>query len=386
MATVGLHEYITVVTGYKYVVMENGSIVPVLRVNDVDTVIGRVRHVMLKNWADFDMLEPRIGNKIKLVYNNYGFKEVIKIDSDFGTEPISRPKCCPLCLKPLNISDSKANSPVIRCNNEMCKHYDIRGIVRYLKFCSLVTELSYTDISRLCLKNVITNILDLYKLTTDNLVSCLGITPEKAKEIIEKIHTNINIPIQNLIYTMLPKCHASDVVKLASIIAGDNWLDPIIQIKKTICLSRRDTNDPKLARVVLEYNSEISRNRKLYQELAKIITVKNLLELPSMYNKLIVIGNINSVTKAYLEIIIKLNGGRTEDNFNTLVWGDVNFIITDGPETNQNIIEGIDLKILTIKEVEFRGIVGMEYANEPSQEDLNDAKRRLGLVVEDDVR
>ena len=386
MANATTNEYMTIVNGYTYVVTENGSIVPVLKVNEIDTCIGKVKNVILRNWADFDSLEPRVGNKVKLIYNNFGLKEVIKIDNDFSTTPIPRPDKCPICNKALHIKDKDANSSVIRCDNEDCGYYTINGILRYLRYCSLVDELAYIDVARLFLIKKVTNIVDLYNLTVKDLTD-LNIKEDVAEKVIDKIDSNRKFPIQNLLFAMLPKSKPSDVIKLASIIGKDDWRDPILNIKRTACVSKRDASDLRFLKTVTSFNKEITLHAKMYKELMTNITVTPLLNPPIFQNKIIVIGNITSVTKSYLENVIKLVGGRVEDNFSTIAWGDVAFIISDGVETNQNIIEGIELGTLVITENEFRATIAkdMKYANEPNEEELNKAARNIGLVVEDDI-
>lgn len=386
MAGATTNEYMTIVNGYTYVVTENGSIVPVLKVNEIDTCIGKVKNVTLRNWADFDSLEPRVGNKVKLIYNNFGLKEVIKIDNDFSTTPIPRPDKCPICNKALHIKDKDANSSVIRCDNEDCGYYTINGILRYLRYCSLVDELAYIDVARLFLIKKVTNIADLYNLTVEDLTD-LNIKENVAESVIDKINNNRKFPIQNLLFAMLPKSKPSEVIKLASIIGKDDWRDPILDIKRTACVSKRDASDLRFLKTVTSFNKEITLYAKMYKELMTNITVIPLLNPPIFQNKIIVIGNITSVTKAYLENVIKLVGGRVEDNFSTIAWGDVAFIISDGLEMNQNITEGIELGTLVITENEFRASIAkdMRYANEPSQDELDKAARAIGLVVEDDI-
>lgn len=386
MAGATTNEYMTIVNGYTYVVTENGSIVPVLKVNEIDTCIGKVKNVTLRNWADFDSLEPRVGNKVKLIYNNFGLKEVIKIDNDFSTTPIPRPDKCPICNKALHIKDKDANSSVIRCDNEDCGYYTINGILRYLRYCSLIDELAYIDVARLFIIKKVTNIADLYNLTVEDLTD-LNIKEDVAESVIDKINSNRKFPIQNLLFAMLPKSKPSEVIKLASVIGKDDWRDPILNIKRTACVSKRDASDLRFLKTVTSFNKEITLHAKMYKELMANITVTPLLNPPIFQNKIIVIGNITSVTKAYLENVIKLVGGRVEDNFSTIAWGDVAFIISDGLEMNQNITEGIELGTLVITENEFRASIAkdMRYANEPSQEELDKAARAIGLVVEDDI-
>ena len=386
MAGATTNEYMTIVNGYTYVVTENGSIVPVLKVNEIDTCIGKVKNVTLRNWADFDSLEPRIGNKVKLIYNNFGLKEVIKIDNDFSTTPIPRPDKCPICNKALHIKDKDANSSVIRCDNEDCGYYAINGILRYLRYCSLVDELAYIDVARLFLIKKVTNIAELYSLTVEDLTD-LNIKEDVAEKVIDKINSNRKFPIQNLLFAMLPKSKPSEVIKLASIIGKDDWRDPILNIKRTACVSKRDASDLRFLKTVTSFNKEITLHAKMYKELMTNITVAPLLNPPIFQNKIIVIGNITSVTKSYLENVIKLVGWRVEDNFSSIAWGDVAFIISDGLEMNQNITEGIELGTLVITENEFRASIAkdMKYANEPSQEELDKAARAIGLVVKDDI-
>jgi len=380
-----LQTYVTIINGYRYIVMENGAIVPLLRVNDIDTSIGRVNHVILRNWADFDSLEPRIGNKVKLVFNNFGQKEVVKIDNDFSTEPIPRPTVCPLCGEPLNITDSEAGASVIRCTNDNCQYFVVMSILRYLRFCSLVTELSYIDVSTLFTSNVVKNIADLYKLDVKDLEK-IGFTTEASKNIISKIRSNIKIPLQNIVYSILPKSKPSEAIKLASLFNDTSWIEPVTVIGPTTYISKRESTESKLTKLVLNYNRELLANAKVFKELTDIITVVRLPKKLHMMNKLFVIGNISTLTKQHLETVIRLNGGKTEDNFNTLVWSGVDYIISSGIESNQKVIEGMNSDILTITEDELRCLIDVKYANEPDAGYMNKIKRSIGLVVEDDVR
>ena len=120
-----------------------------------------------------------------------------------------------------------------------------------------------------------------------------------------------------------------------------------------------------LKTIILMLNQHLEKVKNVYMELATIIKVTYLPTKQSLGGKLFVIGNLLSLPREYLEIVIKLNGGRVDDNYISIIWNHVDYIISTGVETNERITQAMEYGITKKSEDEFRTMLDCKIANEP---------------------
>lgn len=372
--TVTPSSQLVTVKSYGYIMLENGNIVPILNVEpEVKALTGRpIKAVPIYTWVEFNTIHPEIGNRLVIDVNNYGVTGIKNIDIEPNTLPLPIPKECPLCGAFLGHNPFKDNTLTIRCNNDLCEYWNIKRIQRYVTYCSLVVDFTYRDILKLYNTGIVKNIVDLYKLTTKDIVNNLEFNSETAKRIVNNIKQNVNIPIQNLIYAIKSDIDTKVAIKLSSLIT-DKWYDGIKELSNNSYISIKDKKESMLKTIILMLNQHLEKVKNVYMELATIIKVTYLPVKQFLGGKLIVIDNLVNIPREYLETVIKLNGGRVDDNYISIVWNHVDYIISTGIETNERIIQAIKYGITKKSEDEFRTILDCKIANEP------DINRNEGL-------
>lgn len=373
----------TTITGYSYTILENGNIVPLLNVEpEVKTLTGRpIKAVPVFTWHDFNTIHPRVGDKLSIGVNNYGIIGIKNLDADFSTLPIPMPKECPLCGTPLNVKPYDDYRNTIRCENPQCGYWEIQRILRYVTYCSLVVDLTYRDILKLYNSGIVKNILDLYNLTPKDIADTLYFDIETAKKIVNNIKENVDIPIQNLIYSLMPNIEPKVAVKLGSGV-NDKWYNGVKNLGINSYISRKDKLETKLAGIAYMLCVYMEKVKDMHMRLDNIIKVIYLPVKQFLGGKLIVIGNLVSMPREYLETVIKLNGGRVDDNYKSIIWNNVSYIISTGLETNENIIQAMDYGVLRISEDEFRTMLDCKIANEPDINRMNFIKHSIGIYTE----
>ena len=354
------------VKSYGYIMLENGNIVPILNVDpEVKALTGRpIKAVPIYTWVEFNTIRPEIGNRLVIDVNNYGVTGIKNIDNGPNTLSLPVPKVCPLCGTFLGHNPFRDNTYTIRCNNDLCDYWNIKRIQRYVTYCSLVVDFTYRDILKLYNTGIVKNILDLYKLTVKDITNTLDFNKETAERIVNNIKQNVDIPIQNLIYAIKSNIDTKIAIKLSSLIAGE-WYNGIKELRNNSYISNRDKKDSMLKTIILMLNLHIEKAKDVYMELDNLIKVTYLPTKQFLGGKLFVIGNLLSLPREYLEIVIKLNGGRVDDNYQSIIWNNVDYIISTGIETNRNIIEALDYGISKKTEDEFRAMLDCKIANEP---------------------
>lgn len=374
---------IATINSYGYTVLENGNIVPLLNVvPEVKTLTGRpIKAVPVLSWHEFSAIRPGLGDRLAIDVNNYGIIGIKNLDAEFSTLTIPAPTECPLCGSALDGKPFKDIKRIIRCDNAQCGYWEIQRILRYVTYCSLVVDLTYRDILRLYNSGIVKNILDLYNLTSKDITKTLHFDAKTAEKIVNSIKQNTEIPIQNLIYSIAPTIDTKIAIKLGSAII-DKWYNGIKSLTNNSYISRKDKLENIVASMAFELSTYMEKVKDMHMKLDSIIKVTYLPVKQFLGGKLIVIGNLVNIPREYLETVIKLNGGRVDDNYKSIIWNNVSYIISTGVETNENIIQAMDYGVLRISEDEFRTMLDCKIANEPDINRMNFIKHSIGIYTE----
>lgn len=355
----------TTIKGCRFTVLENGNIIPILYFDPVVINKQKRESARMSSWVEFDRLRPHIGGKAA-IYGNGKYVNIIGPKSSSKNMKIERPTTCPICNSPVYQNET---GTIIRCTNDDCGIHDIRRIHKYYMCCCLDLNIKFRHVTKLYLKNKLTCIPDIYKLSIVDYLD-VGVSKKDALRIIYNVETNTEIPIQNLYYSIIGCCIPLQAIKLASLVNNEkNWTDPISVIKRTGYVGKgyvskgdgstvsKNKEDEKLTRTQNILNSELERHKNGYRDLNRIIKVILLPNRLPLCKATFVIANLSQMTKAYLEAVIRLNDGSVEDNFKTIIWGRVDGIIGNIKPLNKNIEEGLRMNVPVISESEFRAII-----------------------------
>lgn len=360
--------YETTIRGCTFTVLENGNIVPIIHFDPVSINNKHIKgSAIIASWAEFDRLRPHIGAKTG-VYGNSTYANLIGAKPNSKNIKIERPTTCPICNGPVYTNET---GTIIRCSNDDCGIHDIRRIYKYYMYCCLDLNIKFRHVIKLYLKNKVTCIPDIYKLSILDYLD-IGIEKKDALRIVYNVDTNKEIPIQNLYYSIIGCCIPIQAIKLATLVTNEkDWVNPITVIKRTTYIAKgyvkkgdgeneyKNKEDDKLTKIQNILNSELERHKSDYEYLNGIIKVILLPNKLPLCKATFVIANLTQTTKAYLETVIRLNDGSVEDNFKTIMWGRVDGIIGSLKPITNNIREGIGMNTSVLSETEFRAIIPM---------------------------
>ena len=346
---------LTEVTDCKFIVMENGNILPVLYFDPVYIGHKRRSSALIGTWKAFDSIAPRIGDKILLV-EKYNYVEVYPGEARSKKDGIKKPRACPICSSPIWYKDS---GTIARCTNSKCGIHKMRRIYRYYLYCCLTgSMLQFNHITVLFSYKDVRYPADIYRLTYRDYMD-IGIEEDKAKTIEECIIKNRVVPIQNLYYSIVDEATPAYAIKLGSLVTDRRmWMHPIEKLTKTKYVSEemaavKSEESSKLLCMLKLLNEELETRMKHYVRLAKEISTYPLPNKLPLSVHTFVIGDLTNNSRSYIETMIKLNGGRVEVNFKKITWSNVNYVITDGKLNRKDIQEGIDHGTPTLTEAEL---------------------------------
>lgn len=353
---------LTEVTDCKFIVMENGNILPVLYYNPV-YINGKKRNSsLISSWSTFEKIAPRIGSKVLLVERS-SYMEIYPGETYIKNDAIKKPNICPICNSPIWYNDS---GTMARCTNSKCGIHKIRRIYRYYLYCCLTgSTLQFNRITMLYEHKHVRYPADIYQLTYRDYMD-IGIDEEKAKTIEERVMRNRIVPIQNLYYSIVDEATSEYAIQLGSLVIDRRmWMHPIVKLTKTEYISEdmtaaKSEESCRLLYMLELLNKELKDKMKHYIRLSKEISIYSLPNKLPLSVHTFVIGDLTNNSRPYIETMIKLNGGRVEVNPRKITWSNVNYIITDGKVNRRDIQEGIDHGTPTLTETEL-----LESINKP---------------------
>lgn len=363
------------INGYSLIVNERGNVIPLLDIVPTDTT--NHLYIPITSWYEVDIIQPRIGNVVKLTPGKYS-TEISPHFVNVKAEALGRPKKCPLCESELKVSGSDA-TVAYSCSNKNCGYYQVLRLLRFLRYCCLCQDFTYTSVYKLYVNKVLRNLEDIYSLTKDNLVRA-GYSPELASILINEIDANREIPIQNLYYALMPESKPIHALRLASLIRN-KWYNPITETFTTGIIPTRLVTNGEILSLVVSLNSYLTNNKASMLELNNNITVTTSVSIikPSLSGRTFIIGNLDKLKVQHLKTMIKLNGGSVEENVSSSMFWNIDYAVTNGIETNKNVINAINYGALAITEDEVRVLINVPIGNEPSFEELEKTKKSLGI-------
>lgn len=346
---------LTEVTDCKFIVMENGNILPVLYYNPVYINGKRRNSALISSWNAFDNIGPCIGSKVLLVERS-NYIEIYPGETYIKNDVIKKPNGCPICNSPIWYNDS---GTMARCTNNQCGIHKIRRIYRYYLYCCLIgSMLQFNHVTMLYESKHVRYPADIYKLTYRDYMD-IGIGEEKAKVIEECVIRNRIVPIQNLYYSIVDEVTPTYAIQLGSLVIDRRmWMHPIRKLTKTEYISEdiaavKNEESGRLLYMLKLLNKELESKMKHYIRLSKEISIYSLPNKLPLSVHTFVIGDLTNNSRPYIETMIKLNGGRVEVNFRNITWSNISYIITDGKSNRRAIQEGTDNGTPTLTEAEL---------------------------------
>ena len=179
-------EKVTKVNAITLQVGRTGVITPVAEVEPVEIEGAVIARATLHNFDEIERKGLMIGDSVILIRSGDVIPKITKVLTDRrdGTEvAISRPTTCPTCH-----SELLDEGTLIKCQNLDCPDIAV-GSIKYFasKGCMNIDGLGEKIIEQLISKNIIRDILDLYKMTYQDLEKLEGFKEKSINNLLNNI-------------------------------------------------------------------------------------------------------------------------------------------------------------------------------------------------------
>ncbi|NPA65734.1 MAG: NAD-dependent DNA ligase LigA [Epsilonproteobacteria bacterium] len=184
-------EKITKIKNIIFQVGRTGVITPVAVVEptEIDGVV--VERATLHNFDEIERKDIRIGDSVIILRSGDVIPKIIKvlIDRRKGDEKeVQKPKNCPVCN-----SELLDEGALIKCQNLSCSARVVNSIIYFAsKPCMNIDGLGIKIVEALYNAKLVKNVLDLYKLTKEDLLTLEGFKEKKAQNLLNAIEKSKN--------------------------------------------------------------------------------------------------------------------------------------------------------------------------------------------------
>ncbi len=194
-------EKVTKIKGITLQVGRTGVVTPVAEVEEVDIEGVKVNRATLHNFDEIERKDIRIGDSVIIIRSGDVIPKIIKVLTDRrdGSEkPVNRPTLCPTCH-----SELLDEGVLIKCQNLHCPDRVINSIIHFAKKgCMNIDGLGSKIVELLVKEKIIKDILDLYFIKPENLVSLEGFKEKKINNLLQAIQASKGAPLYRLINAM----------------------------------------------------------------------------------------------------------------------------------------------------------------------------------------
>jgi len=294
---------------------KTGVITPVAILEPVQLAGSTVSRASLHNFDEIQRLDIRIGDTVLIKKAAEIIPKVIKVmDSEIHDSlPVYQaPTVCPACGSPLKEREGEVG---LYCDNPDCTQLMCAKIEYWAS--KEAMDIEYVGpslIQQLYEKDFISNPVDLYRLTTDDLLKLENIKDKSASNIYNSIQESKNRPLNRLV-TALGIRHVGK--ETADILAGEFPSLDELKNASLDSLGQIEGIGGIIAQSIYDYfNNE--QNLKMIEELKslglnpqeKAKPKSNILEGKTF----VLTGTLQNMTRDEASDIIKLHGGKTSSS------------------------------------------------------------------------
>lgn len=294
---------------------KTGIITPVAILEPVQLAGSTVSRASLHNFDEIKRLDIRIGDTVLIKKAAEIIPKVVKVlDSvEHDSLPVyCVPKICPSCGGPLVEKDGEVG---LYCTNPVCGSLMCAKIEYWAS--KVAMDIDYVGpalIQQLYDKKFISNPVDLYRLTIEDLIQLDSIKEKSATNIYTSIQQSKNRPLNRLL-TALGIRHVGK--ETADILAGEfQGLDDIASADLDV-LAKIDGIGEIIAKSIYDFFRN-ENNVKMIEEL-KHIGVNPVSSVKPKSDKLsgkvfVLTGTLQNMTRDEAGEIIKSHGGKTSSS------------------------------------------------------------------------
>ena len=258
-------EKVTKIRAITLQVGRTGVVTPVAEIEPVNIEGAMISRATLHNFDEIERKDIRIGDSVIIIRSGDVIPKIIKVleDRRDGNEiPVGRPTHCPTCE-----SELLDEGTLIKCQNLECPDI-VKNSIEYFasKGCMNIEGLGEKIVKQLVDNDKVKDILDLYKMTDEDLRGLEGFKDKSINKLLNSIQKTKGVDCWRLIRSLGIE-HIGEVASktICQTIGIDN-----LEITKKILLGLNEFGNE----MAESYSNFMHTNRGLVDKLITIIEPK----------------------------------------------------------------------------------------------------------------
>ena len=332
-----------------------GAITPLAYLTPVTISGSKISKATLHNEDYIVAKDIRIGDTVIVHKAGEIIPEVVavKLEERTGTEvKFVMPQTCPECQNPVVKEDNEA---AYKCVNPNCPAILREKFIHFVSRDAMNIEgLGPSVVSMLLDNNLINDVADLYKLTTEELLNLDRIGAKSAENLISAIEKSKQAGLNRLLFALGIRFVG---VKAANILA--NHFKSMKALTKSSLEDLLAINEigTKIAQSIIDYFNK-QENLMLLDKLSEVgvnMTAKTIerMEQENFQDKIFVLtGNLESFNRKEASLLIEQFGGKVS----SAVSKKTDFVVA-GTEAGSKLTKAQELGINIISEEEFKNMM-----------------------------
>lgn len=332
-----------------------GAITPLAYLTPVTISGSKISKATLHNEDYIVAKDIRIGDTVIVHKAGEIIPEVVavKLEERTGTEvKFVMPQICPECQNPVVKEDNEA---AYKCVNPNCPAILRENFIHFVSRDAMNIEgLGPSVVSMLLDNNLINDVADLYKLTTEELLNLDRIGAKSAENLISAIEKSKQAGLNRLLFALGIRFVG---VKAANILA--NHFKSMKALTKSSLEDLLAINEigTKIAQSIIAYFNK-QENLILLDKLSEVgvnMTAKTIerMEQENFQDKIFVLtGNLESFNRKEASLLIEQFGGKVS----SAVSKKTDFVVA-GTEAGSKLTKAQELGINIISEEEFKNMM-----------------------------
>ena len=332
-----------------------GAITPLAYLTPVTISGSKISKATLHNEDYIVAKDIRIGDTVIVHKAGEIIPEVVavKLEERTGTEvKFVMPQICPECQNPVVKEDNEA---AYKCVNPNCPAILRENFIHFVSRDAMNIEgLGPSVVSMLLDNNLINDVADLYKLTTEELINLDRIGAKSAENLISAIEKSKQEGLNRLLFALGIRFVG---VKAANILA--NHFKSMKALTKSSLEDLLAINEigTKIAQSIIAYFNK-QENLMLLDKLSEVgvnMTAKTIerMEQENFQDKIFVLtGNLESFNRKEASLLIEQFGGKVS----SAVSKKTDFVVA-GTEAGSKLTKAQELGINIISEEEFKNMM-----------------------------
>jgi len=190
----------TILKSVDYQVGRTGVVTPVANLEPVEIEGAIIERATLHNFDEIKNKDIKLNDTIIIIRSGDVIPKVIKpiIEKRVNPKEIEIPTNCPICNSHLLIEEK-----LIKCQNLSCKARVTNNIIHFASKKALNIEGLGKSIIKLFVdENIIDDIVDIFSLKLETLLTLEGFKERKAQNILTSIENSKNITFDKFIYSL----------------------------------------------------------------------------------------------------------------------------------------------------------------------------------------